>query len=422
MIGTDTRRLPVRAVPSRRRRRFRRAFRTRFHPRFCRDDAPGRGYQRRQPGALAFLSLLRVPSILEQPCPSWCFLAPWAPSWPFPPSRTGGGARLRRQFDRHDLRITHACSSRHLHSASRARRDDDLRARRRGRRLVLPPGRRSLPGRRSAERDGPHDPARRIGRRDRDEVSDVLEEAVNRVEGIDELRSISAPGQSMVIVTFNLNRDIDTAAQDVRDRVAPGRPRSCRDDVDPPIISSSDNDSSPVLSIALSGNLSIRELTEIADKIVKVHLERSNGVGEVQDRRRARARDQHLGRSRSAGRLPASRSPRCATRCSSRTPTCPAETSPAGQASSTLRTMGRFADADAVQRPRDRHASTARRSAFATSAAPRTAPRSSVDRAPNGVPTVSLEIRRQSGANTVAVIEAVKANLERVQRAAAGRT
>src|SRR3970040_784154 len=53
------------------------------------------------------------------------------------------------------------------------------------------------------------------------EISKRIEEAVNSVEGIDELRSISGPGASVVIVTFNLNRDIDTAAQDVRDRAPP---------------------------------------------------------------------------------------------------------------------------------------------------------------------------------------------------------
>src|SRR3990172_3506162 len=50
------------------------------------------------------------------------------------------------------------------------------------------------------------------------EISKRIEEVVNTVEGIDELRSISGPGSSIVIVTFNLNRDIETAAQDVRDR------------------------------------------------------------------------------------------------------------------------------------------------------------------------------------------------------------
>ena len=68
-------------------------------------------------------------------------------------------------------------------------------------------------------------------------------------------------------------------------RARPRRRRCCGtlpDDVDPPVIFKQDSDDSPVLSIALSGNLSIRELTEIADKIVKVPLERSAGVGEVQ--------------------------------------------------------------------------------------------------------------------------------------------
>src|SRR5918912_2696008 len=52
------------------------------------------------------------------------------------------------------------------------------------------------------------------------EVSQKIEEVVNTVEGVQELRSISGSGSSFVIATFNLDRDIDTAAQDVRDRVA----------------------------------------------------------------------------------------------------------------------------------------------------------------------------------------------------------
>src|SRR5262245_49745911 len=52
------------------------------------------------------------------------------------------------------------------------------------------------------------------------QVSEIIEEAVNQVEGITELRSVSGPGTSLVVVTFDLKRDIDTAAQDVRDRVA----------------------------------------------------------------------------------------------------------------------------------------------------------------------------------------------------------
>src|SRR5262245_15517942 len=52
------------------------------------------------------------------------------------------------------------------------------------------------------------------------ELSEVIEEAVNTVEGIEQLRSISGPGGSIVIATFRLDRDVEVAAQDVRDKVA----------------------------------------------------------------------------------------------------------------------------------------------------------------------------------------------------------
>src|SRR5688572_1281534 len=86
------------------------------------------------------------------------------------------------------------------------------------------------------------------------EVSQPLEEAINTVEGIDELRSISGQGQSIVMATFRLDRDIEAAAQDVRDRVAAAI-RRLPDDAEPPTVSKFDNDSSPVLTIALSGVL-----------------------------------------------------------------------------------------------------------------------------------------------------------------------
>ena len=111
-------------------------------------------------------------------------------------------------------------------------------------------------------------------------VSYPIEEAVNTVEGVTELRSVSSPGVSMVIATFDLSRDIDTAAQDMRDRVAQAVRRLPRE-VEPPVVNKFDSDSSPVLTVALSGARSLRELTEIADKRIKRVLERSAGVGEV---------------------------------------------------------------------------------------------------------------------------------------------
>ena len=112
------------------------------------------------------------------------------------------------------------------------------------------------------------------------EVSDVIEEAVNTVEGIDQLRSISGPGTSIVIATFRLDRNIDSAAQDVRDKVSSAL-RRLPEGAEPPVVGKVDNDSEPVITVALAGSRSLRELTEYAEKTVKVALERSSGVGEV---------------------------------------------------------------------------------------------------------------------------------------------
>src|SRR5688572_17889673 len=73
------------------------------------------------------------------------------------------------------------------------------------------------------------------------EITEPIEEAVNTVEGISELRSISSAGNSVVIATFHLERDVDAAAQDVRDRVQAVL-RKLPAGTDPPIIAKQDND------------------------------------------------------------------------------------------------------------------------------------------------------------------------------------
>src|SRR5437667_2700910 len=112
------------------------------------------------------------------------------------------------------------------------------------------------------------------------QVAQRLEEQINTIQGINELRSISGTGVAIVLVTFNLNHQMDVAAQDVRDKVAIAV-RNMPREILPPIIAKFDNDQAPVVTIALSGERSLRELTEIADKQVRPQLERSTGVGEV---------------------------------------------------------------------------------------------------------------------------------------------
>ena len=110
------------------------------------------------------------------------------------------------------------------------------------------------------------------------EIVQRIENAVNTVEGIDELRSVSGMGQCWISATFNLNRNIDVATQDIRDRVS-NVMRDLPDETDPPVITKVNNDDQPVLVIAMSGDRPLRELTELADKVLRPQLERAPGVG-----------------------------------------------------------------------------------------------------------------------------------------------
>jgi hydrophobic/amphiphilic exporter-1 (mainly G- bacteria), HAE1 family len=245
-------------------------------------------------------------------------------------------------------------------------------------------------------------------------ISRPIEEVVNTVEGIEELRSVSGRGTSFVIATFNLDRDIDVAAQDVRDRIATVLNR-LPSDVDPPVISKFDNENSPILTIAVSGDRSLRELTEFADKVIKVQLERSAGVGEV---RLVGGLQRAINIWIDADRIAAYQIPITAVRdaIQRQNADIPGGNVTGGAREEVLRTMGRIVDPQAFN---DLVVTTLNGAPIRIrdigSAEDGTKEQRSLARL-NGVPTVQLQIRRQSGANTVAVIEAVKENLERVTR------
>ncbi|WP_437514231.1 efflux RND transporter permease subunit [Sorangium sp. So ce1099] len=244
------------------------------------------------------------------------------------------------------------------------------------------------------------------------EITEEIEEAVNTVEGITELRSISSSGNSVVIATFNLDRDVDSAAQDVRDRVQAAL-RSLPAGTQPPIIAKQDNDSTPVMSIALSADRSIRELTEVADKLVRVQLERSAGVGEV---RVVGGQERAIKIWLNADRLAAYGIPVTAVRDAivQQNANIPAGNVTGKEEERTLRTMGRLENAGDFNnlvvanvdgRPvRVRDVGRAEDGTYEQRSLARL----------DGKPTVVLDVVRQSGANTVAVIEAVKANVAKL--------
>src|SRR5438046_703563 len=112
------------------------------------------------------------------------------------------------------------------------------------------------------------------------EITDKIEEAVNTISGIDDLRSVSSEGISQVIISFLLEKDTDVAAQEVRDKVNGVLPRLPKT-IQQPRVDKMDPDAAPVLSLALSAKQPVRDITEYADKVLRRQIESVNGVGQV---------------------------------------------------------------------------------------------------------------------------------------------
>jgi HAE1 family hydrophobic/amphiphilic exporter-1 len=113
------------------------------------------------------------------------------------------------------------------------------------------------------------------------QITKPIEEVLNTISGIDELRSTTLEGTSVVVVQFLLDKDANVAAQEVRDKVATVIAQLPRD-TDPPIIERLDFDAAPVLSISVYGERPLREITEIADKQIKQRLESVKDIGSIQ--------------------------------------------------------------------------------------------------------------------------------------------
>ena len=107
-----------------------------------------------------------------------------------------------------------------------------------------------------------------------------LEDAISSVSGIDEITVYSTEGFANITCTFVLERDIEGAAQDIREKVAAAISRLPRDTL-PPVITKQDPQSDPIMTLLVSGPMSRRELTEIADKQVRRAIQTVDGVGSV---------------------------------------------------------------------------------------------------------------------------------------------
>ena len=113
------------------------------------------------------------------------------------------------------------------------------------------------------------------------QITEPLEQNINGIPGIRSLSSVSQQGQSRITIEFELSVDLETAANDVRDKVSRAQ-RYLPDDCDPPTVSKADADARPILMVALqSDKRSLLELSEIADLTVKEQLQTIPDVSSV---------------------------------------------------------------------------------------------------------------------------------------------
>jgi HAE1 family hydrophobic/amphiphilic exporter-1 len=245
-------------------------------------------------------------------------------------------------------------------------------------------------------------------------LTDKIEGAVNTIGGIDELRSTSSEGVSLVIVAFNLDKNIDVAVQEVRDHVTTALPQLPKG-VDPPIVSKLDPDAAPILLVTVSGPQSRRDLTELADKRVRRQIESINGVGQAtilggQKRQVNLWLDPVKLQASGLTAVDVERT------LATQNLTAPGGAIETGPQRVSLRIQGRVQTVDEIGRIVIRedkdHPTRIEDVAVVEDGAEEESTAASVD----GQSTIVLSIRKQSGQNTVAVVDAIRARLKELQR------
>ena len=253
------------------------------------------------------------------------------------------------------------------------------------------------------------------------QITKRIEEAVNTISGIDELRASSDQGNARVTITFTLERDIETAVQDVRDKLA-GVVNQFPRDTRPLNIQKIDPDAAPILTFAVYGPRDRKELTEIADKKIKQALETVKDVGSIQlmgERKREIQLLLNADRLNAYG-VSVDTVRNAITRQNIEVP---GGSFIAGPAEVALRTMGRIRTVQDFNRIVIAYRTDGSVITFADVGRVsdavqeiRNATRLAADGANPGVSAVAITVRKQSGTNTVEVVDRVFARLEQIKQ------
>jgi HAE1 family hydrophobic/amphiphilic exporter-1 len=248
------------------------------------------------------------------------------------------------------------------------------------------------------------------------QITKRIEEAVNTISGIDELRASSDQGNSRVTITFTLERDIEAATQDVRDKLAQivnQFPRDTR----PLQITKMDPDAQPIFGFAVIGPRAPKELTEIAEKRVKQELETVKDVGSIGfmgERKREIQLMLNADRLNAYG-LTVDQVRSAVTRQNVEIPGGQFTSGPADVA---LRTMGRIRNVEDFNKIVISYRADGSVITFGDVGRVQDSVQEIRGSSRlNSVPSVSVFVRKQSGTNTVEVVDRVQEKLQRIQTA-----
>ena len=247
-------------------------------------------------------------------------------------------------------------------------------------------------------------------------VTKPLEDAVVSLNGIDRVRTFSREGAATMIVMFNLGVDITEAATEVRERISQARYKFPSETKEP-IVNRFDVTASPILTYTLRGETSLSATRKYADDVLRPALEQVEGVAQVSVNGGAtREIKVDLDRARldALGQSPAS----IVNRLRAENMNVPAGHFDEGKREVSVRTVGEFKDAEQVRNTivataRDGSAVKLRDVAKVDDGFAEARTRVVI----NGQEGVTLELRKQSGSNTVEVSQAVKAKMAALTKA-----
>ncbi|MGE3260636.1 MAG: efflux RND transporter permease subunit [Bacteriovoracia bacterium] len=244
-------------------------------------------------------------------------------------------------------------------------------------------------------------------------VSKPIEDEVSTISGLKRLSSINKEGVSVVVAEFTLETDVKYAEQQIRDRVSSAKTKLPKD-IEEPIIRRIDPSDQPVITISLEADLKDQELFELADKVIRPKIEQVNQVGLVEIIG-GREREIHVELDRQKLKSFEISASQVATRLSSAGENVPVGKVSAGASETVFRALGQFAHIEDIKSTIVNFFGSDVPVTIADVGTVTDTVKDETSRAfVNGKKSVFINVFRQSGSNTIAVVNNVLKRMDKI--------